>query len=65
MDSPVEILLTALALAVAIEGIVYALFPVAMKRMMAQVMKQPSGSIRTAGLIAAVDGVFVFWLVRG
>ncbi len=65
MDSPVEILLTALALAVAIEGIVYALFPDAMKRMMAQVMKQPSGSIRTAGLIAAVAGVFVLWLVRG
>ena len=65
MDSPVEILLTALALAVAIEGIVYALFPDAMKRMMAQVMKQPSGSIRTAGLTAAVAGVFVLWLVRG
>ncbi len=65
MDGPVEILLTALALAVALEGIVYALFPDAMKRMMAQVMKQPSGSIRTAGLIAAVTGVFVLWLVRG
>ena len=65
MDSPVEILLTALALAVAIEGIVYALFPDAMKRMMARVMEQPSGSIRIAGLIAAVAGVFVLWLVRG
>ena len=65
MDSPVEILLTALALAVAIEGIVYALFPDAMKRMMAQVMEQSSRSIRTAGLIAAVTGVFVLWLVRG
>jgi len=65
MDSPVKILLTALALAVAIEGIVYALFPDAMKRMMARVMKQPSAGIRTAGLIAAVAGVFVLWLVRG
>ncbi len=65
MDSPVDILLTALALAVAIEGIVYALFPDAMKRMMAQVMEQSSGSIRIAGLIAAVTGVFVLWLVRG
>ncbi len=65
MDGPVEILLTALALAVAIEGIVYALFPDAMKRMMARVMDQPSGSIRIAGLIAAVAGVFVLWLVRG
>ncbi len=65
MDGPVEILLTALALAVALEGIVYALFPDAMKRMMARVMEQPSGSIRIAGLIAAVAGVFVLWLVRG
>ncbi len=65
MDGPVEILLTALALAVALEGIVYALFPDAMKRMMARVLEQPSGSIRTAGLIAAVSGVFALWLVRG
>ena len=65
MDSPVEILLTALALAVAIEGIVYALLPDAMKRMMARVIEQPSAGIRTAGLIAAVAGVCVLWLVRG
>ncbi len=65
MDGPVEILLTALALAVALEGIVYALFPDAMKRMMARVIGQPSAGIRTAGLIAAVTGVFVLWLVRG
>lgn len=65
MDGPVDILLTALALAVAIEGIVYALFPDAMKKMMARVMEQPSGSIRAAGLIAAAAGVFVLWLVRG
>ncbi len=65
MGGPVEILLTALALAVALEGIVYALFPDAMKRMMARVIEQPSSSIRTAGLIASVAGVFVLWLVRG
>ena len=65
MDGPVEILLTALALAVAIEGIVYALFPDAMKRMMARVIEQSSAGIRTAGLIAAVAGVVLLWLVRG
>jgi uncharacterized protein YjeT (DUF2065 family) len=65
MDSPVEILLTALGLAVALEGIVYALFPDAMKRMMTRMIEQPSAGIRTAGLIAAVTGVFVLWLVRG
>lgn len=65
MDDPVNVLLTALGLAIAIEGIIYALFPEAMKRMMAMVMEQPAGSIRTAGLGAAVAGVFVLWLVLG
>ncbi len=65
MDDPVNVLLTALGLAIAIEGIVYALFPEAMKRMMAKVMAQPTGSIRGAGIGAAVAGVFIIWLVRG
>ncbi len=58
-------LMTALGLAIAIEGIAYALFPDAMKRMMAKVMDQPAGSIRTAGITGAVIGVFIIWLVRG
>ncbi len=65
MDSPVGILLTALALAVTLEGIVYALFPDAMKKMMARVMEQPSGNLRAAGLFAATSGVFVLWLLLG
>lgn len=58
-------LLTALALAVTIEGILYALFPDAMKRMMAEAIKQPPGVLRAVGLAAAAAGVFVLWLVRG
>ncbi len=58
-------LMTALALAVTIEGILYASFPDAMKRMMAEAIKQPPGVLRAAGLTAAVAGVFVLWLVRG
>lgn len=58
-------LMTALALAITIEGILYALFPEAMKRMMAEVLKQPPGVLRTAGLTAAAAGVFMLWLVRG
>ena len=58
-------LMTALALAITIEGILYALFPEAMKRMMAEVLKQLPGVLRAAGLIAAAAGVFALWLVRG
>ena len=65
MDDPVNVLWAALGLAIAIEGIIYALFPEAMKRMMAKVMVQPTGNIRGAGIGAAVAGVFILWLVRG
>ena len=58
-------LFTALALAVALEGIAYALFPNFMKRMMAIAMEQPSAALRTAGLSLATLAVGVVWLIRG
>ncbi len=58
-------LITALGLAITIEGIAYALFPDGMKKMMAQVLILPSGNIRAAGLAAAAAGIFILWLVRG
>jgi uncharacterized protein YjeT (DUF2065 family) len=57
--------LTAIGLAIAIEGAIYALFPDAMKRFMAQVLSQPATALRTAGICAAVVGVGMVWLVRG
>jgi len=58
-------LMTALALAITIEGVAYALFPDGMKKMMAQVLEQPSATIRSAGITAAIAGVIVLWLIRG
>ena len=58
-------LITALALAITLEGIAYALFPDGMKRMMAYALEQPAGALRAAGLMAAAGGVAVLWLVRG
>ena len=58
-------LLTALALAVALEGIAYALFPEGMKRMMRIAIEQPVVNLRAAGLTAAVLAVGVVWLIRG
>ena len=57
--------LTALALAVAIEGALYALFPDTMKKMLVRVLEQPQSHLRTAGLVAAVAGVSLVWLIRG
>lgn len=58
-------LLTAIGLVIAIEGGLYALFPEAMKRFIAQAMEMPANSLRTSGLFAAIIGVFLVWLVRG
>jgi len=58
-------LITALGLAVAIEGLLYTLFPDGMKTAMAKVLTQPSSHLRSAGLVAAVVGVGVVWMVRG
>jgi len=58
-------LITALGLALAIEGILYALFPDAMRKMMAQILSQPPAVVRTTGLMAAAAGVVVVRSVRG
>ena len=57
-------LVVALALAVAIEGALYALFPDGMRRTMKLVLAQPADRVRMVGLIAAAAGVCVIWLVR-
>ncbi len=57
--------MTALALVLVIEGLCYALLPEQMKRMMVTIMSVPSGTLRMAGLAAAVVGVGIVWLVRG
>ncbi len=58
-------LITALGLAIAIEGIAYALFPGAMKKMMVHVLAQPLNNVRWAGLLAVLIGVGLVWLIRG
>ncbi|MDP7100107.1 MAG: DUF2065 domain-containing protein [Rhodospirillales bacterium] len=58
-------LLTALALAIALEGALYALFPEAMKKFMVHVLDQPDFLLRRAGLTAAIAGVALVWLIRG
>ncbi|MGB0747342.1 MAG: DUF2065 domain-containing protein [Magnetospiraceae bacterium] len=58
-------LLAALGLALAIEGMLYALFPAAMKRMMMQVLATPLSSLRGVGLSAAAIGVVIVWLAHG
>ena len=56
---------TALALAAALEGMLYSLLPRLMQRVNAQVAMLPASSLRIAGLAAATLGVGAVWLIRG
>lgn len=56
---------TALGLVLVIEGILYALFPRAMKDMMALAQAQPERSLSIAGIGAVLVGVLVVWALRG
>ena len=47
-----------------IEGLLYAVFPEQMKRMIVAIMSVPPGTLRIAGLAAAAVGVGIAWLVR-
>ncbi len=57
-------LLTGVALAAVFEGIVYALFPGAVRRGVEMVSKTPDGALRMGGLMVAAAGVVGVWLVR-
>ena len=57
--------LVALGLVFAIEGLIFAAFPTTAKRAMASVIETPETALRLVGIVSAVAGVVVIWLVRG
>jgi uncharacterized protein YjeT (DUF2065 family) len=57
--------IAALGLFFALEGIVLAAFPNGAKRMMTTVLDTPDGPLRIAGIVSALVGLFIVWLVRG
>ena len=57
-------LATALALVLVIEGMLYALFPDAMQRMMRVALEAPPTVLQNGGLAAAILGFLVIWLIR-
>jgi hypothetical protein len=62
---PVIDLLTAIALVLALEGILYAAFPDAMRRALVTLLSMPQNQVRTIGLVTALIGVGLLWLLRG
>lgn len=57
--------MVALGLVFAIEGIVFAAFPATAKRAMASVLETPESALRLVGILSALLGVVLVWLVRG
>ena len=55
---------TGVALALVIEGALYALFPDGMRRAAARALLVPPQALRLAGLTAACVGVALVWLIR-
>lgn len=63
MDNLLTALGLALGLAIALEGALYALFPAAMRRVIARALDQPENTLRIGGLVAAVAGVALVWAI--
>lgn len=57
-------LFTALALVFVIEGLIYAFFPDAVRKMMAYAISIPVQSLRMTGLLMAALGFFFVWLFQ-
>lgn len=57
-------LIVGFGLLLAIEGAAYAIFPNAMRRMVARILSEPTERVRNFGIFTAVVGVGLVWLVR-
>ena len=58
-------LLQGVAVVLALEGIAYAVAPGAMRRALASMAAAPEQRLRLGGLVAAVLGVGLAWLLQG
>ncbi|MCY3828165.1 MAG: DUF2065 domain-containing protein [Rhodospirillaceae bacterium] len=57
-------LLLALCLAIVLEGMIYALFPNGMRRLLQAFLEASETTIRVTGLGAAAVGLGLIWLIR-
>ena len=57
--------LVAIGLVFALEGILFAAFPGPVKQAMAHVTDTPDATLRIIGIVSAVVGVILVWLIRG
>ena len=58
-------ILTGIALVLVIEGLVYALAPSLVERLLEAMRAMPLEARRTLGLLTVVTGVVLLWIARG
>lgn len=63
MSSFGNYILTALSLVFVIEGLVYALFPETVKKMLAMALTLPTNQLRLFGLLVASTGFGFVWIL--
>jgi len=56
---------TAIGLAFVVEGLMFLAFPDPVRRMMSSVAASPRQQLRVAGVVSAVIGLTLLWVVRG
>ena len=57
-------LLQGIAVVLALEGLAYAIAPAFMRRVLASLAETPEARLRLGGLIAAVGGIGLAWLLK-
>jgi uncharacterized protein len=57
-------LVAALGLALVVEGILFAAFPDGMRKAMYEAAHSPSDRMRIVGIVSAIVGLGIIWLVR-
>jgi uncharacterized protein YjeT (DUF2065 family) len=58
-------LVVAIGLVLVIEGILFAAIPGTAKRIAETALAAPEGTLRISGILCAILGVVIVWLVRG
>ena len=64
MSDGLTAFLTAIGLIFVIEGALYALLPIVMRRSIARMLALPVGRLRAVGISAALAGLLLIWLVN-
>jgi uncharacterized protein YjeT (DUF2065 family) len=62
-ESFILFVLTAVGLVMVMEGLLYALFPEFMRRVMAQALLMPIKDLRMAGASGAIIGFVILWFL--